>query len=530
MTLPAESGAGSMPGREGLWFEEGLRHFVQSFLLALESSRSILTVTLPAPVVAFARLLDALSTAQSSSTDGVSLVPSLVWRPPSGAWFVGEGVTSEIRLQGNQPAALLQEEAEKLRSRWMRMAAPGCELPPARLFGGLAFQPGDLPSAVDEPPWSALGDGRFVLPRWLYAADERSATLSLTLDGADPGLSAVLPRALEQLSCWWGALGRAILDPASEEPSGSPHPAGNASTRELPSTDRPLERTVEQLPEPLWVEQVEAIRAAIREGRFRKVVLARRAEVVSRRPFALHDLLRRLAHDFPTCTVFAFQGEPPRSAPPGACTEAGREEAVTFVGATPERLVRREGARVQTEALAGSSLSTFSEDEAALLASLKDREEHRIVVEQIREALTPYCSDIQVMEPPRIRRLRNVLHLQTPIEATLDTAAGPCAHVLELVRALHPTPAVGGVPTREALPFLRALEGQTRGWYAGPVGWCDLSGEGEFWVALRSGLLAHTRAWLYAGAGIMGDSDPHSEYLETGLKQRALLNALLESA
>jgi isochorismate synthase EntC len=144
------------------------------------------------------------------------------------------------------------------------------------------------------------------------------------------------------------------------------------------------------------------------------------------------------------------------------------------------------------------------------------------VVEAIREALAPLCSSLEVPTEPRIRRLRHVLHLQTSITGRLDSDV----HVLDLVEALHPTPAVGGVPTIEALRCIAELESQPRGWYAGPVGWFDQTGDGEFAVAIRSGLVRGRHAFVYAGAGIVRDSDSTKEYEETGLKQRALLDAL----
>lgn len=157
-----------------------------------------------------------------------------------------------------------------------------------------------------------------------------------------------------------------------------------------------------------------------------------------------------------------------------------------------------------------------------MMASAKEREEHQLVVNAILRALDPFCDSLRSASEPSVRELPNVLHMQTPIEGHLREST----HVLELVRALHPTPAVGGVPTSDAVRWIIENEALPRGWFSAPVGWADAAGDGEFVVALRSGLLRDGKAWVYAGAGIMADSDPDAEYVETELKMQALLGAL----
>jgi isochorismate synthase EntC len=159
---------------------------------------------------------------------------------------------------------------------------------------------------------------------------------------------------------------------------------------------------------------------------------------------------------------------------------------------------------------------------AQLLASAKDRREHELVVSAIRDALEGMRSDIDAPAEPVVRTLRHVLHLHTPIRAVLSEPH----HVLELVAALHPTPAVGGTPTPYAIDWIKHHEPVARGWYASPVGWFDLDGDGEFAVAIRSGVIVGDRAHLWAGAGIVAGSDPDKELAETELKLRAMLGAL----
>jgi isochorismate synthase len=190
-------------------------------------------------------------------------------------------------------------------------------------------------------------------------------------------------------------------------------------------------------------------------------------------------------------------------------------------------LVRAAGGQVQVTCLAGSTARGATPEEdaqlgAALLASAKNRHEHAVVAAMLQEALAEQCVDVAMPAAPQLLKLPNVQHLYTP--ATARLAAG--GRLLDLVARLHPTPAVGGTPRDAALAWIRAHEGLDRGWYAAPVGWLDAAGDGEFAVALRSGLVDGATAHLFAGCGIMGDSDPAAEVAESRLKLRAMLTAL----
>jgi menaquinone-specific isochorismate synthase len=182
---------------------------------------------------------------------------------------------------------------------------------------------------------------------------------------------------------------------------------------------------------------------------------------------------------------------------------------------------------IATEALAGSIDAALSREERrrltiALLESEKDLGEHELVVDAIRRKLEPLCTELRLPARPQIKELRNVMHLHTPMTGVL---AHP-AHILELAAALHPTPSVGGVPTAEALRWIVENEPERRGWYAGPIGWFDEQGGGDLAVAIRSGLLCGKKAYVYAGSGIVRDSDPEKEYAETDTKQKPILRAL----
>jgi menaquinone-specific isochorismate synthase len=250
--------------------------------------------------------------------------------------------------------------------------------------------------------------------------------------------------------------------------------------------------------------------AAIRSGAFDKVVLAREVLVRANRPFAQRDLLERMRVLHPSCASFAIDG---------------------FFGASPELLCKKHGPIITTQPLAGTiPRSGDPADDAihaaGLLSSKKDRAEHRFVVDDIARELARFTPKVDVPNEPHLLELRNVTHLATRIVATLpegrdEDGLGPS--VLEIVAALHPTPAVGGVPRKAALEYLAAFETVSRDRFAGPIGWVDAAGDGEWWIGIRSAMVHNNNARLLAGVGIVRDSDPYSELVETQLKFQAFL-------
>jgi menaquinone-specific isochorismate synthase len=202
----------------------------------------------------------------------------------------------------------------------------------------------------------------------------------------------------------------------------------------------------------------------------------------------------------------------------------------SFIGASPERLLRVEDGAVQTEALAGSTGrgATASEDAAlgnSLLHSEKDLREQRIVLESIVRGLSPLGLELKYDMAPVLRRLSNVQHLHTAIEADLPEGVT----LLQMIGKLHPTPAVGGSPGALVVPQIAGLEGFPRGLYGGALGWIDSRGGGEFIVGLRSALVDGANARMYAGAGIVAGSSPAMEFAETELKFRAMQGALMDA-
>ncbi|MFA6960206.1 MAG: isochorismate synthase [Opitutaceae bacterium] len=252
--------------------------------------------------------------------------------------------------------------------------------------------------------------------------------------------------------------------------------------------------------------------AAIAEGSVKKIVLARAQDMHADAPLHPLRLLNGLRERFPECYSFSVAN--------------GRGQS--FIGASPERLVRVSKGMLETEALAGSSRRGIGASEdaalgAGLLGSEKDLREHRHVLDSIVRRLEPLGITPQFPAEPVLRKLANVQHLHTPVTAALPTGI----HLLDALACLHPTPAVGGTPRDEAVARIRGLEGFPRGLYAGAIGWMNARGGGEFLVGIRSALVEGNTARVYAGAGIVAGSDPEREYVETELKFRAMREALL---
>src|SRR5919199_3541566 len=269
-------------------------------------------------------------------------------------------------------------------------------------------------------------------------------------------------------------------------------------------------RVVSAMPPEHYEAAVGRAVERIRLGALDKVVLAREVQVHAPAAHDVAAVLGVLREGFPSCHVF--------------CVARGES---AFVAASPELLVRREGLRAGTLALAGStrrSADPAVDDHLAeqLLRSGKDREEQAIVARRIVRALRPHSVWVTTADEPVVVKMANIQHLATPIRAQL---AQPVSAV-ELAGVLHPTPAVGGEPLAAAAPLIPALEGLDRGWYAGPVGWTDLAEDGEFCVALRCALLRGNVAHLYAGEGIVRDSVPSEELEANEAKLQALLPLL----
>lgn len=359
------------------------------------------------------------------------------------------------------------------RGEAMRISGTIAELP-ERVAVALGDIDGDDTVAVGALPFDRDAVGSLVVPRWvLRRTDDGVASLTTIGDDEPP------PRAPD---AW------------------SP-PDAFALTALRPHQE--------------WVETLAAAVEAVRvggthENGLRKVVLAREVLVEANRAIPVADVVGRLRALYPACRVFSVDG---------------------FVGASPELLVTRQGSSVTTYPMAGTVARSGDPEVDArlareLLASPKEREEHALVVEDVARRLAPFCASLDVPEQPTVSSFRNVSHLGTRIHGRLHERPGP-ASALALAAALHPTPAVAGTPTDDALAFIAEVEKFDRGRYAGPVGWVDARGDGEWAVGIRAAELDGSRARLFAGVGIVAGSDPQAELVETQLKLQALLSAVV---
>lgn len=300
--------------------------------------------------------------------------------------------------------------------------------------------------------------------------------------------------------------GRSWLTTVTEA-SGA-HPAEPLGPTPEPRPVGPLSWSAGSLTGEQWMGAVAGTVERIRAGELDKAVLARDALAEADAPIDVRTLLERLRLRFPGCFTFSVDG---------------------MVGATPELLLRREGDQLSSLVLAGTRPRGEDPDADRLLAeelltSAKDVDEHRMAVESLRTALEPLTEELDVPARPHLLALANVQHLATPVRARLS----PGVSALEAVAALHPTAAVGGTPTAAAMRLIAKAEGMDRGGYAGPVGWLDGAGNSEWGIALRCARVEGARARLFAGGGIVAQSEPESELAETESKFRVMREALTD--
>lgn len=358
------------------------------------------------------------------------------------------------------------------------------------LFGGFGFRA----EAARAPMWAGFESARFDLPRVRVTVTPASAWLTLSAVVAQGEVElSIVDAAVRELGRQWSEF------------------AARGGESVPPTPASPMLRVARRLPEPaVWMATVERVAATVARGGLDKAVLARRVDLAADGPIDVPAVLRRLEAGEPEATIFAV----------GRC---GR----TFLGATPEPLVRVRGRELRSVAMAGSIRrgADAAEDErlaAELMASDKDRTEQAIVVETLRRTLAPLTDWLELPGRPSVVRLRSVQHLATDLHGQLRRPVG----AIELAGRLHPTPAIGGAPRGPALELIAREERFERGWYGAPLGWVDRRGDGEFVVAIRCALVAGRRASLFTGCGIVAGSDPGREWEESEIKLRTLAAAL----
>ena len=450
----------------------------------------LVCVTIPVPPIDPLALFEAAGLETPGlGTPRLETEDRAFWQQPEAQFSLAAlGVATRLVGSGS-------DRFDQVAAAWRRLTADavsepfdGCPVAAPVCLGGFAFE---AAAGVDgrEDDWQDYPDALLTVPRFLFVSQGGSSWLiASTLAGPGDDAEAETEVALAEVA--------ALLARAD-----------GASVPEASSDDIAVADAADAIQ---WKETVAAVVREIESGAVRKLVLARRVSVRAGEPLAWGPVLRRLRTRYAGCTTFAFA-----------------RGASCFLGATPERLVRLDGRTVRVDCLAGSAPrgATEGDDRSlgeALLRDEKERHEHALVVDALRETLAPLTSALNVPEEPRLLQMPNVHHLHTPVEGTLSDER----HVLDLVARLHPTPASGGVPQDAARSLIQSYEPFDRGWYAGPVGWIDGRGGGEFVVAIRSALLREREALLYAGCGIVAASDPEREYEESRLKLEPMLWAM----
>jgi menaquinone-specific isochorismate synthase len=416
-------------------------------------------------------------------------------RPQAETAIAGAEVAVAFESRGTERFAAVQRWIESTLDNTIAVGDVAAPFGGPHFFAGFAFND-------DVEPGEPFPAAYVFVPRWQVSlAGATTTAVANFVVAPDMPVEPLVERV-------WRAhakFRRFEYATPTEEP---PRPANGNATASLSSTERGV---------PIRMSEVSDYRVAVARaleqigsGALSKIVLARAQDVVAERAFHPLQMLNGLRQRFPDCYAFSFT--------------AGR--GPSFIGATPERLVRVSQGVLETEALAGSARRGATATEDAVFASglqrsEKDQREQRQVLEDIVARLTPLGFKPEYPAQPQLRRLANVQHLHTPIRAAMPDGV----RVLDVVAAMHPTPAVGGYPRAAALPKIRQLEGFPRGLYAGALGWVNARGGGEFFVGIRSALVQGASARVYAGAGIVAGSAPDKEFAETDLKFRAMLDA-----
>jgi menaquinone-specific isochorismate synthase len=402
--------------------------------------------------------------------------------------WVGLGVFAEAQANWGET-----EPLEALGRAWLpsmhTVCAGAAPLPP-RVFNAVGFGGRERETVHPAPPWNDFDGAWACIPRLSYVTrrvDDGTATRACFCLTLSPGDVAALDELLSRV----GALGRRLrgLSLRPGVPSGASAAAASSDHGK-------------------WLVQVERALVGLAQGEFDKVVAARPARLVFHREPSIAHTLAALAAKHPESTRFAFFRGPS-----------------VFLGATPERLITKVGLTLETAALAGTVWSQASDRGALDVAKrfgTKEYTEHSPVLDTIVSALRPVCSELTNDAVPEVCAQSHVFHLKTVVRGTLSAPT----HVMSLVRRLHPTPAVAGRPTEAALKWIRTHETFERGLYAGPVGWFDAHGDGQFDVALRSGVIRGSEVTVFGGAGLVNGSEPAKEFDETAQKMQVLLGSV----
>lgn len=408
---------------------------------------------------------------------------SFFWKSPDdGMVLVGLGITRSFI---NNSA---EERFGQLEKEWNRQLGSAMIDNPFKtpgtgplLFGGFSFDP----YSIKDELWQPFGDALFYLPTFMLTIVNGDCFLTVNLLDDKENKDEAQLRAEKGID-------ELVNHPIHE--------------KQTPSTLM----YKEEISVDEWLTSVRDVVNLIKETTVKKVVLSRKMKLVFSDPPASGDVLKKLKMQQPNSFIFSIESG-------DSC----------FVGASPERLVKKSGDVIFSTSLAGSIGRNNDPEEDERLGQIlindeKNLHEHALVVEMIKKALEPHCENMDVPKNPVLLKTPYIQHLYTPVKGTAKTSTS----IFQLVEKLHPTPALGGVPTEKALELIREKEMMDRGFYAGPIGWTDFRGNGEFIVAIRSALMNQDKVYLFAGCGLVADSNPEEELKETGIKFQPMLQAM----
>lgn len=393
------------------------------------------------------------------------------------------GIGHAYTLSNTKHAGRYKDIAENWKQLCSRLIKEEKDMDPV-LFGGFSYD--EENRSVSE--WSEFPSSYFVVPSFQLKIEEGRTLVSINMITNRAEAAADFERLRE------------VRD----------HLIHIAQVEEFNFTDKNELLSTNEREKNHYLKAVENVTESIRRGKADKVVIARALELQFEHEVSGVSALQSISNEQQESYHFGLQ-----------------RDGSLFFGATPERLIQIRDGKVYSACVAGSIRRGKSAQEdrelgEKLLSDRKNREEHQYVVAMISNVFNSFCNEVIIPKTPKLMKIRDIQHLYTPVEGLLEQKID----IFSFVEALHPTPALGGVPTDVSLEMIRQEEGMDRGYYAAPIGWTDAAGNGEFAVALRSSLIQGNRAYLYAGGGIVADSVPEEEYEETWVKFRPVLRAL----
>ncbi|MGG0719734.1 isochorismate synthase [Robertmurraya massiliosenegalensis] len=407
------------------------------------------------------------------------------WKDPDDeTYLIGLGISEQIQTDKiSNRFEMVEKEWNNLTKNAIIFNSEDKKGTGPIMFGGFSFDPLKETTSL----WSKYAHSLFHIPQFLLTVMDGEAYLTTNVFCTKHDDLTMWQKVIQERQ---KILSLASLSVAQQE-------ATIIDNKEVVDADQ-------------WIESVKNLVADLKAGELKKVVLARELRLYFNNQVSIDAVLQRLLQEQRASFTFAFESN-------GDC----------FIGASPERLVKKEKGKLYSTCLAGSIARGKTEDEDerlgdTLLNDDKNLIEHQYVVEMIKAAMEKACQKVELPNHPSLLKMRDIQHLYTPIIGTsLEESS-----LLQVVDSLHPTPALGGLPQREAVAKIRKIEELDRGFYAAPLGWLDYQGNGEFAVAIRCALIQGNEASLFAGCGIVQDSDANSEYVETNIKFRPMLSAL----